>query len=288
MFERSCLRPENIAMIGGAKLQEDTPEWTLTYEIARKTMLTLLRVRKKYEIKAFKPGILQGGGPGAMLAAAKGALAAKREIGCDLNVVSGANIVLPWGSDGNGEADHIYLLFSHLVLRMPWFTKFGRLGCYELPGFTGTDDERGFLFDALTTGQTTERPCLAVDHPRFPGLFDGLKEHYRRRIEAGLGKPELLNIFRVLPPDPDAVVEAFFAWWQQRMALFVPEDERAAFLQLPPTHDTAILCLELNFHTWLMNQIEESAHWKRVAAHFLPAATDSDHLKRTTPLISIT
>jgi len=171
----------------------------------------------------------------------------------------------------NALSDHVSMRFSCLNIRMPWFTDFGRLGFLEFCGGTGTDDERSFLLDNLMLQMTSERPFLAIDHPRRPGFYEPLLAHYRMRIEIGLVKEKVLELFRVVPADVDAVVDAFFGWWQNKLAPFIPADDRVSFQQLSPTHDRVIYALETCFHPWLKREMETSEHTKQLRSLALAA-----------------
>src|SRR5271156_6449913 len=73
------LRPENLAVIGGARVIEGTPEYKLTRDVVRRIMYLLLHERQRHAITEFKPGVLEGDGPGIMRGAAEGARLAQEQ-----------------------------------------------------------------------------------------------------------------------------------------------------------------------------------------------------------------
>ncbi|MBS44274.1 MAG: TIGR00730 family Rossman fold protein [Nocardioides sp.] len=143
-----------VAVFGSARTQPDEPSYAQAEVVGRKLVEAGFAV-------------ITGGGPGAMLAANKGA----SEAG---GVSVGLGIELPWESGLNDWVD-VGINFRYFFARKTMFVKYAR-GYVVLPGGVGTLDE---LFEALTlaqTGKITTFPIVLLGTDYWSGLVDWLRD----------------------------------------------------------------------------------------------------------------
>jgi uncharacterized protein (TIGR00730 family) len=129
--------PPSISVFGGARVKEGTPDYALAEQVG-------------LELGRLGFGIITGGGPGVMEAAAKGGKAAGA-------TCAGLLIKLPHEQVTNPYLD-VAVEFDYFFSRKVMFAKLseGFIGC---PGGFGTLDE---LFEILTLRQTGKMPHLPV------------------------------------------------------------------------------------------------------------------------------
>ncbi|SDN28224.1 LOG family protein [Actinacidiphila guanduensis] len=137
--------------------------------------------------------VITGGGPGAMEAANKGALAAG-------GVSVGLGIELPFEQGLNPYVD-IGVNFRYFFVRKTMFVKYAR-GFVVLPGGFGTLDE---LFEALTLVQTkkvTRFPIVLFGTEYWGGLVDWI---HRTLVAQGKASSADLELFHVTDDIEEAV-----------------------------------------------------------------------------------
>jgi len=162
--------------------------------------------------------VVSGGGPGVMEAANKGAFFGEAP-------AVGLNIDLPREQQANAYQD-ISLRFRHFFARKVMFVKFAT-AYVVLPGGFGTLDE---LFEALTlvqTRKTRKMPIILMHAPFWRGLLDWFRE---RLVAEQMIDPTDLGLLQIVD-EPQAVVDAIFAFYQQRGFEPSPE-EREVLLNL--------------------------------------------------------
>ncbi|SEF82771.1 hypothetical protein SAMN05216223_102167 [Actinacidiphila yanglinensis] len=137
--------------------------------------------------------VITGGGPGAMEAANKGALAAG-------GVSVGLGIELPFEQGLNPYVD-IGVNFRYFFVRKTMFVKYAR-GFVVLPGGFGTLDE---LFEALTLVQTkkvTRFPIVLFGSEYWGGLVSWVRQTL---VAEGKASPADLELFHITDDVDDAV-----------------------------------------------------------------------------------
>jgi len=136
-FEALHHLPPSVSVFGGARVKPGTPEYEMTREMGVK-------------LGELGFGVITGGGPGVMEAAARGG----KEAGA---TTVGLNINLPHEQDPNPYLD-LMVDFDYFFSRKVMFAKLSQ-GFVAGPGGFGTIDE---LFEILTLRQTGKMPHLPV------------------------------------------------------------------------------------------------------------------------------
>ena len=170
-----------VSIFGSARTKRDAAEYRLAGEIASGL------VKAGY-------AVINGGGPGIMEAANKGAAEAG-------GVSVGLGIELPMES-GLNEYVNVGVEFRYFFVRKTVFVKYSQ-AFVVLPGGFGTMDE---LFEALTllaTGKITKFPIVLVGSAYWSGMLGWLKE--TMLAEGKIGQDEL-DLIRIAD-DPDTVVK---------------------------------------------------------------------------------
>ena len=143
-----------VSVFGSARTERDAPAYALAREIGRR-------------LAEAGYAVINGGGPGAMEAANRGA--------CDAGGVSvGLGIELPF-EQGMNEYVDLGVNFRYFFARKTMFVKYSQ-AFVCLPGGFGTLDE---LFEALTLVQTqkvTSFPIVLMGTAYWGGLLDWLQE----------------------------------------------------------------------------------------------------------------
>ncbi len=142
-----------IAVFGSARTPPDHPSYAQAEEVGRK-------------LAEAGFAVITGGGPGAMVAANKGA----SEGG---GVSVGLGIELPF-EQGLNEWVDVGINFRYFFVRKTMFVKYSQ-GFVVLPGGLGTLDE---TFEALTLSQTqkiTTFPVVLIGTTYWSGLIDWLR-----------------------------------------------------------------------------------------------------------------
>ena len=143
-----------VSVFGSARTPVDHPHYALAEEVGGRLVEAGFAV-------------ITGGGPGAMEAANKGAVAAD-------GVSVGLGIELPMEQGINGYVT-LGVHFRYFFARKTMFVKYAQ-GFIVLPGGFGTLDE---LFEALTLVQTrkvTSFPIVLLGTDYWSGLIDWLRE----------------------------------------------------------------------------------------------------------------
>jgi uncharacterized protein (TIGR00730 family) len=198
------IRPA-VSVFGSSRASADAPY----YQLAERTARLLSDA-------GF--AVVSGGGPGVMEAANKGAFFGE-------SPAVGLNIDLPREQQANAYQD-ISLRFRHFFARKVMFVKFAT-AYVVLPGGFGTLDE---LFEALTlvqTRKTRKMPIILMHAPFWRGLLDWFRE---RLVAEQMIDPTDLGLLQIVD-EPQAVVDAIFAFYQQRGFEPSPE-EREVLLNL--------------------------------------------------------
>ncbi|CCB86890.1 MULTISPECIES: TIGR00730 family Rossman fold protein [Parachlamydia] len=154
-FETMTQLGPSVSIFGSARLQPDTPYYSLAVEVAR-------------HIAERDFAIITGGGPGIMEAANKGAQSVQGK-SC------GLGINLPMEDELNHFIDTKYKLqFRYFFVRKVMFIRYAQ-GYVFLPGGFGTLDE---LFEALTLIQTQKIhpfPIYLMGKEYWEGLMDWMR-----------------------------------------------------------------------------------------------------------------
>jgi uncharacterized protein (TIGR00730 family) len=198
------IRP-SVSVFGSSRAKADSPY----YRLAERTSRLLSDA-------GF--AVVSGGGPGVMEAANKGAFFGEAP-------AIGLNIDLPREQQAN-EYQDISLRFKHFFARKVMFVKFAT-AYVVLPGGFGTLDE---LFEALTlvqTQKTRKMPIILMHAPFWRGLIDWFRE---RLIAEHMIDATDVGLLQIVD-EPQAVVDAIFAFYQQRGFEPSPE-EREVLLNL--------------------------------------------------------
>ncbi len=200
----SEIRPA-VSIFGSARLNEDSPIYRQTVEIARK-------------LSDAGFAVISGGGPGAMEAANRGAFEGR-------SPSVGLNIELPFEQHGNAYQD-ISLRFRHFFARKVAFVKYAA-AYVVMPGGFGTLDE---LTEALTLIQTRKGrtiPIVLVGSTFWRGLLDWMRE---RLVGDGMIDAQDLDLMKLVD-DSDAVVAAIFDFYEARgFAQTAAEREQLLYL----------------------------------------------------------
>ena len=162
--------------------------------------------------------VISGGGPGLMEATNQGAFAGR-------SPAIGLNIMLPHEKSGNPYQD-ISLTFRYFFARKMMFVRFAS-AYVVLPGGFGTLDELSECLTLVQTGKSRRIPIILVGRAFWQGLLDWLTNTVA--AEGMIGENDV-DLMRVID-EPDAVVEAIFAFYENRG--FQPSrDEREKLLNL--------------------------------------------------------
>jgi hypothetical protein len=194
-----------VSMFGSARIRNDHPYFETAKTIARK-------------LSDAGFSVISGGGPGLMQAANQGAHAGKAP-------AIGLNIVLPDEQASNQYQD-ISLDFRYFFARKMMFVRFAS-AYVVLPGGFGTLDELTECLTLVQTGTSRRIPIILVGGAFWQGFLDWL--NHKVAGEGMIGEHDV-DLMRVID-DPDAVVEAIFAFYENRG--FQPSrDEREKLLNL--------------------------------------------------------
>jgi uncharacterized protein (TIGR00730 family) len=136
-YELLSKLPPSISVFGGARVKPGSRDYELAEQVG-------------VELGKLGFGVITGGGPGVMEAAAKGG----KSVGASC---VGLNIILPHEQFPNPYLDQI-VEFEHFFSRKVMFVQLSR-GFICCPGGFGTLDE---LFEVLTLRQTGKVPTLPV------------------------------------------------------------------------------------------------------------------------------
>ncbi len=194
----AAIRPA-VSFFGSARVEPDSPYYTLTEVIARKLSDAGFTV-------------VSGGGPGVMEAANKGAYFGK-------SPSVGLNIQLPHEQHANRYQD-ISQTFRHFFARKVMFVKCAS-AYVIMPGGFGTMDELMEVLTLLQTNKIRRIPVILVGR----AFWQGLLEWFRQTLVAeGMIDAEDLGLVQLLD-DPDQVVEAIFCHYETRCFVPTPKEQ---------------------------------------------------------------
>lgn len=185
----SEVRPA-VSIYGSARLNEDSPYYAKTVDIAR-----------LFSDAGF--AVISGGGPGIMEAANKGAHAGK-------SASVGLNIELPHEQRGNPYQD-ISMRFRHFFTRKVSFVK-NSDAFIVMPGGFGTLDELAEVLTLVQTGKSRHVPIVMVGTPFWQGLLEWFRHTL---LPMGVISPGDLDIMKVVD-DPHDALEAVYAFYETR------------------------------------------------------------------------
>jgi uncharacterized protein (TIGR00730 family) len=198
------IRPA-ISMFGSARIREGHAYYETTRAIARK-------------LSDAGFAVISGGGPGLMEAANKGAFAGR-------SPAIGLNILLPKEQQSNAYQD-VSVNFRYFFARKMMFVRFAS-AYVVLPGGFGTLDELSECLTLIQTGKSRRFPVILVGDAFWRGFLDWAQD---KLVGEGMVDPADMNLMQVID-DPDAVVEAIFAFYEGRG--FQPtREERQTMLNL--------------------------------------------------------
>jgi len=190
----------SVSIFGSARFEPDNRYYALTVEIARL-------------LSDAGFAVVSGGGPGIMEAANKGA-----KEGSSPSV--GLNIVLPREQVGNPYQD-ISLNFKHFFARKVMFVKHAS-AYVVMPGGFGTLDELAEILTLIQTAKTRRIPVILVGSEFWNGLLDWFKSTMVPFGTISTGDLQLMS----LRDDPQEVVDAIFAFYQNRALAPSAEEQR--------------------------------------------------------------
>ena len=194
-----------VSMFGSARVQSHHAYYETAKTIARK-------------LSDAGFAVISGGGPGLMEAVNSGAHAGRAP-------AIGLNILLPHEQAGNEYKD-ISLNFRYFFARKMMFVRFAS-AYVVLPGGYGTLDELSECLTLVQTGKSRRIPIILVGGRYWKGLLAWLRDTVAG--EGMIGEHDI-DLMRVID-EPDAVVEAIFAFYESRG--FQPSrDEREKLLDL--------------------------------------------------------
>ncbi|GIK87371.1 MAG: TIGR00730 family Rossman fold protein [Burkholderiales bacterium] len=198
------IRPA-VSVFGSARIREGHPY----YEKARE-------VSRRLSDAGFS--VISGGGPGLMEAANKGAFAGR-------SPAIGLNILLPREQHSNAYQD-ISVNFRYFFARKMMFVRFAS-AYVVLPGGFGTLDELSECLTLVQTGKSRKIPIILVGEPFWRGFLDWARE---RLVGEGMIDADDMRLMQLIE-EPDAIVEAIFAFYEGRG--FQPSrEEREKMLNL--------------------------------------------------------
>lgn len=199
-FETLSSIEPSVSIFGSARFKEDNAYYALTVDIARK-------------LSDAGFAVVSGGGPGIMEAANKGAKAGRAPS-------VGLNIKLPHEQHDNRFQD-ISLHFQHFFSRKVMFVKYAS-AYVVLPGGFGTLDELAEILTLIQTGKSRRIPIILVGSP----FWDGLVAWFRHALLGhGAINADDLELFQIVD-DAQAVLDAIFAFYQNRSVAPSPEEQR--------------------------------------------------------------
>ena len=147
--------PPSVSIFGSARLKEDSPQYALTEEIAKK-------------LSDLGFSVVSGGGPGLMTAANKGAYRGSGGLSV------GLNINLPHEQRSNQYQD-ISLYFRHFFARKVMFVKYCN-AYVVMPGGFGTLDELAEILALIQTHKARKIPVILVGKSFWQGLIDWFED----------------------------------------------------------------------------------------------------------------
>jgi len=198
-YERLAEIHPSVSIFGSARFAPDHPSSVLAEEIANK-------------LSNAGFSVVSGGGPGIMEAVNKGAYEGR-------SPSIGLNIVLPHEQKPNPYQD-VELTFQHFFSRKVMFVKFAT-AYVVMPGGFGTLDELAEILTLVQTRKSRRIPIILVDSDFWNGLLGWFRDTL---VERGTISASDLDLMQVID-DPDAVVDAIFAYYQHRR--FEPTEEEA-------------------------------------------------------------
>jgi uncharacterized protein (TIGR00730 family) len=183
------IRPA-VSMFGSARIHAGHRYYEKTRDIA-----------KRLSDAGF--AVISGGGPGLMEAANMGAFAGR-------SPAIGLNILLPKEQQGNAYQD-ISVNFRYFFARKMMFVRFAS-AYVVLPGGFGTLDELSECLTLVQTGKSRRIPIILVGGAFWQGFLDWLRASL---VAEGMIAPEDLGLMQLIE-DPEAIVEAIFAFYEGR------------------------------------------------------------------------
>ncbi|MBQ9501197.1 MAG: TIGR00730 family Rossman fold protein [Lentisphaeria bacterium] len=169
-----------VSVFGSARTREDDPLYADAREAGR--LLTEARY-----------GVITGGGPGIMEAAARGAFEAGGKS-------IGLNIELPMEQHPNHyQTDS--LTFRYFFVRKVCFLKYST-ALIVYPGGFGTLDEMTEVLTMVQTKKINMVPIIFVGREFWHGLVQWMK---KTLVEEGMISPEDMDLFKVVDSGREAV-----------------------------------------------------------------------------------
>ena len=198
------IRPA-VSVFGSARIREGHAYYEKTREISRR-------------LSDAGFAVISGGGPGLMEAANKGAFAGR-------SPAIGLNILLPKEQQGNAFQD-VSVNFRYFFARKMMFVRFAS-AYVVLPGGFGTLDELSECLTLVQTGKSRKIPIILVGAPFWRGFLDWAQD---KLVGEGMVDPGDIGLMQLID-DPEAIVEAIFAFYEGRG--FQPtREERQRMLNL--------------------------------------------------------
>ena len=199
-FETLSSIEPSVSIFGSARFKDDNPYYQLTVDIARR-------------LSDAGFAVVSGGGPGIMEAANKGA-----KDGLAPSV--GVNIKLPHEQHDNRFQD-ISLHFQHFFSRKVMFVKYAS-AYVVMPGGFGTLDELAEILTLIQTGKSRRIPIILVGRDFWQGLVDWFQH---TMLSHAVIHADDLALFQIID-DAQGVVDAIFAFYQNRSVTPSPEEQR--------------------------------------------------------------
>jgi uncharacterized protein (TIGR00730 family) len=194
------IRPA-VSIFGSARAPEDSPNYRLTVDIARK-------------LSDAGFAVFSGGGPGVMEAANRGAFAGR-------SPSVGLNIELPAEQHSNPYQD-ISLRFRHFFARKVAFVKYAA-AFVAMPGGFGTLDELTETLTLIQTRAGRHIPLVLVDSRFWSGLLDWMRGTL---VANGMISARDLDLLTVVD-DADSVVNVIFDFYERRGAAGAPVEHES-------------------------------------------------------------
>ncbi len=199
-FETLSSIEPSVSIFGSARFTEDNPYYQLTVDIARR-------------LSDAGFAVVSGGGPGIMEAANKGAKAG-------MAPSIGLNIKLPHEQHDNRYQD-ISLHFQHFFSRKVMFVKYAS-AYVVMPGGFGTLDELAEILTLIQTQKSRRIPIILVGSHFWGGLVDWFRQ---TMLSHATINADDLDLFQIID-DPQGVLDAIFAFYQNRSVAPSPEEQR--------------------------------------------------------------
>jgi uncharacterized protein (TIGR00730 family) len=198
------IRPA-VSVFGSSRIGEGHPYYEKAREISRR-------------LSDAGFSVISGGGPGLMEAANKGAFDGR-------SPAIGLNILLPREQQSNSYQD-VSVNFRYFFARKMMFVRFAS-AYVVLPGGFGTLDELSECLTLVQTGKSRKIPIILVGEPFWRGFLAWAQD---RLVGEGMIDPDDMKLMQLIE-DPEAIVEAIFAFYEGRG--FQPtREEREKMLNL--------------------------------------------------------